>query len=198
MRGNLNNEQQRELGRLLNAPKVMHKVRLTNSSQYPLTTAPALIIRSGRVLAQGLMTYTSTGASVDLPITAAIDFQVKKSDLETKRTANAVEENGNRYTRIDLSGKIALTSHRPQPAEIEVTRYVLGSADHTDHDGKAEKLNTFENGEFLAGEYPNWWGWYGWPAWWSYFNGIGRITWKLALEPGQTLEVGYEWHYFWR
>ena len=45
VRGNLNNEQQRELARLFNAPKVMHKVRLTNKSKYPLTTAPALIVR---------------------------------------------------------------------------------------------------------------------------------------------------------
>ena len=66
VRANLNNEQQRELARLFSAPKVMHKVRLTNNSKYPLTTAPALIIRAGRVLAQGMMTYTATGASVDL------------------------------------------------------------------------------------------------------------------------------------
>ena len=43
VRANLNNEQQRELARLFNAPKVMHKIRLTNNSKYPLTTAPALM-----------------------------------------------------------------------------------------------------------------------------------------------------------
>src|SRR5207253_722798 len=56
VRANLNNDQQRELARLFNAPKVMHKIRLTNNSKYPLTTAPALIIRDGHVLAQGMMT----------------------------------------------------------------------------------------------------------------------------------------------
>ncbi len=70
LRGNLNSEQQRELARLLDAPKVMHKIRLTNTSKYPLTTAPALLIRQGRLLAQGLMTYTSPGAHVDLPVRA--------------------------------------------------------------------------------------------------------------------------------
>src|SRR5262249_51212963 len=86
VRGNFNNEQQRELSRLFNSPKVMHKIRLTNSSKYPLTTAPALILRDGRALAQGLMTYTSPGANVDLAITTAIDFQVKKTESEDKRT----------------------------------------------------------------------------------------------------------------
>jgi hypothetical protein len=199
MRGNLNTEQQRELARLLNAPKVMHKIRLSNSSKYPLTTAPALILRGGHVLAQGMMTYTSTGADVDLPITTAVDFQVKKSDLETKRTANAMEENGNHYSRIDLAGKITLTSHRLQPTEIEVTRYVLGGADTAGHAGVIEKLNVFENGDYLpAGDYPSWWSWYGWPSWWNYFNGIGRITWKLKLQPKEPLTLEYQWHYFWR
>jgi hypothetical protein len=199
VRANLSNEQQRELARLFNAPKVMHKVRLTNNSKYPLTTAPALTVRAGRVLAQGLMTYTATGASVDLAITTAVDFQVKKSDVETKRTPNAVEESGNRYTRVDLAGKITVTSHRAQPAELEITRYVLGAADSADADGKVEKINVFENNEyFTSADYPYWWNWYGWPYWWNYFNGIGRITWNLTFEPNESKELGYQWHYFWR
>ena len=199
VRANLNNEQQRELARLFNAPKVQHKIRLTNNSKYPLTTAPALIIRQGRVLAQGMMTYTSTSASVDLPITTAVDFQVKKSDVESKRTPDAMQENGNHYTRIDLAGKITITSHRTKPTELEITRYVLGAADSAEADGKVEKMNMFENGDYLAGgDYPYWWNWYGWPYWWNSFNGIGRITWNLTLAPDQNKELGYQWHYFWR
>lgn len=199
VRANLNNEQQRGLARLFSAPKVMHKVRLTNNSKYPLTTAPALTIRAGRVLAQGLMTYTATGASVDLAITTALDFQVKKSDVETKRTPSAVEENGNRYTRVDLAGKISVTSHRAQPAELEITRYVLGAADSANEQGQLSKVNVFESNDYSSGgDYPYWWNWYGWPYWWNYFNGIGRINWKLTFEPNQTKDLSYEWHYFWR
>jgi hypothetical protein len=199
LRGNLSSDQQREMARLLNAPKAMHKLRLTNTSKYPLTTAPALMIREGRVLAQGLMTYTPTGASVDLSVTTAVDFQCQKSESETKRTPNAMVENGNSYSRIDLGGKISLTSHRPQPAEIEVTRYVLGSADQADHDAQIENVNLFENADWLgAGDYPYWWGWYGWPSWWHYINGVSRITWKITLQPDQTLSLSYDWHYFWR
>ena len=199
MHANLNNEQQRELARLLNSPKVQHKIRLTNNSKYPLTTAPALIIRQGRVLAQGMMTYTSTSASVDLPITTAVDFQVKKSDVESKRTPDATQEKGNRYSRIDLAGKITVTSHRTKPTELEIARYVLGAADSAEADGKVEKMNMFENGDYLSsGDYPYWWNWCGWPYWWNYFNGIGRVTWNLTLDPDQSKDLGYQWHYFWR
>jgi hypothetical protein len=199
LRGNLNNDQQRELARLFNAPKVMHKLRLTNNSRYPLTTAPALIVREGRVLAQGMMTYTSTGATVDLPITAAVDFQVKRSATETKRTPDALRQNGSTFSRIDLKGQITITSHRAQPAELEVTRSVLGFPDTADHDGKVERLGVFEGGDYLAGtDYPEWWSWYGWPSWWTRCNGTGRFTWRLSLAPKQTADLGCEWHYFWQ
>ena len=199
LRGNLGSEQQRELARLFNAPKVIHKIRLTNNSKYPFTTAPALIVRDQRVLAQGMMTYTSTGANVDLALTTAVDIQVRKSETETKRTPNAMQENGNSYSRIDLAGKVSITSRRPQATEIEVTRHVLGAADSADHDGKVEKMNMFEDGELSAtADYPYWWNSYAWPHWWNYFNGIGRVTWKLNIEPNQSVDLTYQWHYFWR
>jgi hypothetical protein len=198
LRGNLGGEQQREMARLLGAPKAMHKIRLTNNSKYPLTTAPALIVRDGRVLAQGMMTYASAGASTDLAITTAVDVQVKKTELETKRTPNAIQHNGSSFSRVDLGGKVRLTNHRNQPAEIEVTRFMLGVADSADHDGVIEKVNVFEDGSYAAGgDSPYWWSWYNWPSWWNYFNGVGRVTWKLTLAPGESVELGYEWHYFW-
>jgi hypothetical protein len=199
VRGNMNTSQQQELAHLFSAPKVMHKLRLNNQSRYPLTTAPALILQRDRVLAQGLMTYTAAGSSSDLPVTTAVDIQVKKSDTETSRTPNAVKHNGDAFTRVDLNGKITLTNHRDQPVEIEVTRYVLGNAGRADHEGTVEKINVFENGDYLGSvEYPYWWGWYGWPSWWNYFNGIGRIIWRVKLDPGQEVKLGYDWNYLWR
>jgi hypothetical protein len=199
VRGNLNTEQQRELARLLNAPKVMHKLRLANRSKYPLTTAPALIVREGKVLAQGLMTYTSAGGTVDLPVTSAVDISVKKKDLEIKRTPNALQENGVPFSRIDLAGKITLTNHRAQATEIEVTRYALGTIDSADHDARIEKINAFEDGDYLAAaDLPSWWSWYNWPGWWSSLNGIGQATWKVTVDSGKSLDLNYNWNYFWR
>jgi hypothetical protein len=37
-----------------------------------------------------------------------------------------------------------------------------------------------------------------WPYWWHHFNGMGRISWKVALKPGETVDLGYAWHCFWR
>ena len=199
---NFNNQQQGELARLLSAPRVMHKLRLDNQSPYPLTTAPALIVREDRVLGQGMLTYTATGGSSDLPITAAVDIQVKKTDNETKRTPNAANWDGNAYARVDLAGTVSLTNHRAQAVDLEIVRNVLGNVTEADHDGKVAMVNVFEDSTFAPpggpGASPYWWTWWNWPNWWNRFNGIGRVAWKLALDPGQSVDLKYTWNYYWR
>jgi hypothetical protein len=197
---NFNSQQQSELARLLNAPKVMHKLRIENKSKYPLTTAPAMIVRDDRVLAQGMTTYTAVGGNLDLPLTAAVDIQVKKSERETKRTPNAMTWNGDRFARADLAGTIALTNYRKEPVTLEVVRHVLGEADAASSDGKVESINAYEDDSFMpSGDgRSSWWNWHSWPYWWHRVNSVGRITWKLTLDPGKKTELTYDWHYFWQ
>lgn len=198
-RNSNNNPQQAELARLFNAPKVMHRIRLTNSSEYPLTTAPALILHDDRVLAQGLMTYASPGAESDLDVTTAVDVRVKKSDNETRRTPNAANWQGDQYGRIDLAGKITLTNFAKQPVEVEAVRNVLGNVSEADNKGQIEMVNIFEDPTFgSGGPSPYWWGWFNWPWWWHHFNGVGRVSWSVKLEPGKPLDLNYTWNYYWR
>jgi hypothetical protein len=194
-----------EIARLLAAPKAIHKIRLVNSSDAPLTTAPALIVSNDRVVAQGMMNYTAPGASFDLELTTAVDVSVKKTEEESKRTPDAEKWNKETFVRIDMSGKIALTNYGKQPVEIEVTRHLLGNLDSADHDGKRESVNILEDAASAptastAGGYAPayWYGWYAWPNWWNRFNGVGKATWNVTVEPGKSTELGYAWHYFWR
>src|SRR5262249_3801921 len=89
LRHQIHDTQATELQKMLQAPKVQHNIRLTNSSEQPLTTGPALILKDGRLLAQGMMTYTARGGATDLQVTTAVDIKVKKTDKETKRTPGA-------------------------------------------------------------------------------------------------------------
>lgn len=177
----------------------MHKIRLTNSSKYPITTAPALILKDNQVLGQGMTTYTAIGGRLDLPVTTAVDILVKKSDKETGREHNAINWEGAAYAKINLQGTIKLTNNRAAPARIEVTRNVLGSATEADHDGKVEMLNIF--GDDSLGPvttYPSWWGWYPWPHGWANLNGMAKVTWTVDLEPGKSVDLKYTWNYYWR
>ncbi len=195
--GNLN-EQQAELLRLQNRPKAQHVIRLTNSSKFPLTTAPALILSDGKVLAQGLMTYTSIGGETDLTLTTAVDIKVKKMDKETTRTPNAVQWQGNQYGRVDLAGTLSITNYQPQAVDVEVTRNVLGNVGKAEQGGIVSMVNTLEDDDNPRLDNPTWWNWYSWPGWWNHFNGMGRIVWKLKIEPGKSTNLNYTWNYFWQ
>lgn len=194
VQSNVGGEPFAELQRLLRAPKAMHTIRLTNESRFPLTTAPAIVLRDGRLLAQGLMTYTAGGARTDLTLTTAVDVRVARTDLETKRTPEAEKWDGNFYARADLEGKVALANHGTKKARIEVTRHVLGAVAAASHDAVIERGNVFDNEDLR----PEWWHWYNWPGWWYRYNGVGRIKWTLDLDPGQSVDLTYAWYYYWR
>ncbi|MBN1554567.1 MAG: hypothetical protein JXA11_07460 [Phycisphaerae bacterium] len=199
---NINSSQQMEIARQTARPKVMHQLRITNGKECPLTTAPALIFLKDRVLGQGLMTYTSREGEVDLPITTAVDVKVKKSEKELNRTPNAVTWNSHSYQRIDLTGTLAITNYSEKEIELEIRRFVLGNVTEAGQDGQIEMINLFEDPDFLPGDggadgWPAWWNWCSWPHWWHYFNGVGKVAWKLKMKPGETKDLTYAWNYYW-
>lgn len=197
---NFGSPQQQEMARLLNSPKVKHKIRLANTGAQPFTTAPALLLRDGRVVSQGLMTYAAPGASADLTLTDAIDIQVKKTDSEVERVPNGLVIHDNHYFRVSLKGKLHLTNRRSQTTEIEVKRCVLGQPDTCTHDGSKELLNWLENRDTLSpdADFPvPWWNYYSFPWWWSDANGAGQFLWNVKLEKGESIDLEYTWHYFW-
>lgn len=62
----------------------------------------------------------------------------------------------------------------------------------------AQMIDAFEDNAYVPGGKRTYrWCWYNWPYGWSHFNGIGRITWKLTLPAGKSIDLGYTWHYFW-
>jgi hypothetical protein len=197
---NLDNSRQAELARVFGGSRVTHRIRLANSSAFPLTTAPALILRDERLLAQGLMTYAAPGAETDLTITPVVDISVRKEDHETRRVPNAATWQGDQFGRIDLQGTLTLTSYRKEPVEVEVTRHVLGNVVTADNEGRKEMVNVLEDAALLrSGDpHPYWWDVFSWPWWWGHFNAVGRITWTVQLEPKKPLRLGYSWNYFWK
>ena len=196
---NIRGEERTKLYRMFSSPKVMHKIRIHNTGKQPFTTAPALILRDGRLIAQGLMTYASVGAFADVELTTVVDIKVKKTERETTRTPNAVKWNSYNYGRIDLEGFLALTNYKKESVAVEITRYVLGNVDTVGQQGEYVMVNPLEDSSFIPStSRSNWWVDYAWPSWWYRFNAVGRLNWNTMLEPGQTLEHSYGWHYFWR
>ncbi|HBF33840.1 TPA: hypothetical protein DDW35_04695 [Candidatus Sumerlaeota bacterium] len=191
---NGDHQREREMEKLLAAPKVKHGIRIKNESQQPFTTAPALLMRGERVLSQVMMTYTPVDGSVDLDMNTALNIQVSKEENEAPRDEKSVKLDGDEYQKINLAGKITLVNRMQKPITVEVKRIILGEVDKGSLDAKITKLNFLEEKTALS----QWWEWYDWPAWWNHLNGMSRITWRASLKPGKAVDLDYTWHYYWR
>ncbi|MBX3374857.1 MAG: hypothetical protein KF817_13585 [Phycisphaeraceae bacterium] len=190
-------DQQREIARQLDRPVATHVLRLTNATAHPFTTAPALIIRDGHPLAQGLLHYTARTATVDLEVTGAVDIRVESSERETGRTPDGLEWNGSVYAQVRLAGTTVLTNYKDRAVTVEVRRFVLGMATGAVPDGAIEGIDLFTG---LDWDHPSfsWWRWYGWPWWWSRLNGASRVDWTVRLAPGERVSLECAWHYYWQ
>jgi hypothetical protein len=196
IRQHFDNSQQLEIAKLLNAPKVKHNLRLINDSEYPITTAPALIFKNGKVISQAMITYAAVGGKCDLEMSVAVDITIKQSEKQNQVTPNAVNYDGRSYSKTDMSGKIELKNYKQQPVKIEVQRNLLGNIDNANLDGKIE-LAGFGLEDWTAENLPYWWNWSSWPWWWYRANTSGKIYWELDLKAGEQIQLEYNWHYFW-
>jgi hypothetical protein len=184
-----------DLARQLREPKARHVLRLVNGGDAPLTTAPALVLSQGRVLAQGRMTYTPKGASTDLEINVAVDVRVDCEEHETKRDPGPIRLGDDNYGRVEVGGSIELRNGKGQPIEVEVTRRVLGLHDTVGQGGAAKQLDLVQA---WPDERPMWWGWWNWPHWWFRHNGFAEFRWTVTIPAGGTTKLDASWHYFWR
>jgi hypothetical protein len=198
-----NTQQQREAARLMHRPRARHIIRLTNGDQYPITTAPALVMAGGRgeaarVLAQGLIPYTPARATADLAINEAFDIEFEQSEREVERRMNDTIFNGSHFHYARLAASMTLTNHRDTPVRMEVTRYVLGTLDEVPETMEATSVSVFTDDAFAAPEDGAWWTWYHWPWWWMRMNGAQKLAWHTTLAPGATETVEWTWHYWWQ
>lgn len=189
-----------EIAQQLERPTARKVIRLRNTGDGPFTTAPALVLRNGRPVAQSLMTYVARGGSGDLELTAGVDLRVDLDEREAERDTDGIRWNGNTYARIDLAGGATITNYRDEPIRLELSRRVFGTVDGVTGDGAGDVevrgVSVFS--EHLGRRTGQWWREYGWPWWWGGLNGASELRWTLELEPGATAEVAWTWHYFWR
>ena len=162
-----------------------------------LTTIPASAITPipDMTMPKGSPMIISPIITPTVDITTAVNVPVQFEETEQGRTSNAATFAGNQYDRIDLSGSIQLRNFLDEPARLEVERFTLGIVDGAGQDGQITRLNLRRGG--WAG-LPEWWHSYRWANWWHQLNSTSRIEWDVTIPPGESLELTYDWHYFWR
>jgi hypothetical protein len=66
---------------------VWHSLRLVNSSKFPWTSAPTLVISGSKPISQDTLLYTPKGAKTNLKLTVATDVRANRQELEVARAA---------------------------------------------------------------------------------------------------------------
>jgi hypothetical protein len=190
----VNQDQQRQMLNALTGAKAMHKIRLTNTGDAPLTTGPATIFKDGTPLGQQFLTYTSVKNKVDVPVTIATDLNTKKEEVEVDRKPN-IRISGDDYTKVLLHGKLTVTNFKDRPVHIYVTRKTIGTVTSATENGKIVLSNVAE--DISTGEISPWY-WWSLP-WWVYAaNSISEITWEATISEGKSATFEYDWYYYYR
>lgn len=191
----LSSDQQRESS-LLAAPSVMHRLRLSNAGIQSFTTAPMLIENNGRLLAQTLMTYTAPGGRSDIDLAPAVDVTVKRKESETKRTPSAMRWQNEDFERVDVAGRLLITSYRSEPITLELSQQFLGTVDSAGWKGAFRKPGVGDEGGGAGEVLPAWWNTNS--NGWQSVNGLSAATWTIQVPAKGKIEVPYSYHYFWR
>ena len=175
-----------EIQSVVTGPRVIHKVRLVNTTEHPFTTAPLLLFSGDSVLAQDTMTYTPRRSTVDIPIATAVNIPVKQTDRELKRTEKALTRSGMDYALIEVEGTLTLINYSDKAVDLEVTRLVVGEVQNTSPEVEVTKLGASRRG--VAREswiYPG-----------DTLNPLSQIVWKVALAPGKSIDLKCSWRYY--
>jgi hypothetical protein len=150
---------------------VWHSLRLKNSSAFPWTSAPAMVISGAKALSQDTLLYTPKGASTNLKMTIATDVRTSKKELEVERQPKALYRNGTDFEAVTVEGTLKLKNYKNGAVAVRVYRSLVGEVLSTTDAGQVEKT-----GEGIRG-----------------VNSSSRISWDVKLKPGEEKAITYRY-----
>jgi hypothetical protein len=153
--------------------QVWHSVKLSNSTKYPWTTAPAFVVSGWKPLAQDTLNYTPRNAKTNLKLTVATDVKHDRHEYEIDRQRDVRIYNHN-YDLVTVKGELSIKNHKNKEITMEIKKRLTGEATEASHKGKIEKV-----AEGLRG-----------------VNQNSSISWEIPLKPGEEINVTYKYRVY--
>lgn len=150
---------------------VWHSLRLKNSTKFPWTSGPGMVISGPQALSQDILVYTPKGASTNLKMTVATDVRVDKKELEVGREAGVLQRNGSNYDAVTVEGTMKLKNFKAKDIRLVITRSFVGEVMSMTDGGRVEKL-----AEVIR-----------------QMNPTSRATWNLAVKAGEEKTITYRY-----
>jgi len=150
--------------------QVWHSIKLTNSTAYPWTTAPALTVRGWKPIAQDIIEYTPKGAKTNLKLTVATDIKTDRHEYEIDRERD-VRLYRRSYDLVTVKGELYIKNSKDKDVTMEVKKKLTGEVIEVSHQGKVEKI-----AEGLKG-----------------VNYKSVISWQIPLKAREEINITYKY-----
>jgi hypothetical protein len=153
------------------ADSIWHSIRLKNSTKFPWTSAPALVISGDKPVSQDTLTYTQKGAASTLRVTVATDIRASHEEREVTRQQELNHRRGYNYDLVTVEGRLKVKNYKSKPVHLAITKTLRVNTEFQSDEGKTVQL-----GEGIESDNPR-----------------SRLTWEITLAPGQERVVTYRY-----
>jgi len=150
---------------------VWHAIRLKNSTKFPWTSAPALVISGDKPVSQDTLPYTPKGAASTLKITIATDIRASHEEREVARQQEVNHRRGYNYDLVTVEGRLKVRNYKTKEVRLSIGKSLRGKVEFQSDEGKAVQL-----GEGIESDNPR-----------------SRLTWEINLKPDEERVVTYRY-----
>lgn len=180
-----NNEQknyyQSEYSFQPNPNKVYHSIKVSNTTQYPFTAGPALVVKHDgetKPISQDRLHYTSINDHSFVKLTEAPDVRIKQAEKATnrkERVKKITRQNSEYYyDLITVEGQIKAKNYKNKKIDLNLRRTIIGDLQQSNVEWlKVERINTS-----------------GSP------NKTTDVCWETSLKAGEELTIDYSYQIF--
>jgi len=152
-------------------------VRFRNPLEFPMTTAPAMIVSKGRFNGQRLSYWVNPGEETTLHVTKALSVRTRSVEQEVKGEREIVYVGGNDYRKTTVEGELRANNHRKEAISLVIRRRFSGDLVSAD---RKPRCTLLEEGVYSI-------------------NKRNQLTWNLTLKPGEEVKLVYRytvlvWH----
>jgi hypothetical protein len=150
---------------------VWHSLRMKNTTRFPWTSAPALVLTGTKPVAQDTLLYTPRGASTSLPLTVATDIQASREEREVSREVNAPHRENYRYDRVVVEGTLKVKNFKSKDVKLHVRKVLRGTVISSSEGGKSARLAAAIQLD----------------------NPMSRLSWEVSLKAGEEMTLTYRY-----
>jgi hypothetical protein len=153
------------------ANSIWHSIRLKNSSKFPWTSAPALVISGTKPVSQDTLPYTPKAATSNLKITIATDIRSSHNETEISREQNIQRRRNYQYDLVTVEGTLKVKNYKSKEVRLNIRKNLRGEVISQTDEGKSTKL-----GEAIQTDNP-----------------MSRLTWEIQLKPNEDRTITYRY-----